>query len=173
MGRIASLACILILSSEVSAGETVELRGVLAQEVWDDLRSKQTVSFSVVRDTAQFLLINTAWITAGILLWRGPAVTREDITTGKEGEEVTLLQDRLTTQPIDMSRLNNFFMNPNKVARNLFVSTSLVGNSKSNKSSGTSIQYISVLDDFRLLVPPVSPVEEDLSVRSPDTWSPV
>ena len=143
MGRIASLACILILSSEVSAGETVDVRGGIVQDVWDDLRSRQTISFSVVRDTAQFLLVNTAWITAGLLLWHGPALTREDITTGEEGE-VSLLQDRLYTQTIDMSRLNNFFMNPNKVARNLYVCTSLVGNPKSHKSAGNcSSQYFS------------------------------
>ena len=127
---LASLTvCLLILSSEVSGQQTVEVSGVTAQTVWQDLRSRQTITFSVVRDTAQFLVVNLAWITAGLLLWRGPALTGQE----RQEEEVTFLQDRLSlsTQTVDASRLNNFFMNPNKVARNMFVSASLVSRSES------------------------------------------
>ena len=116
---LASLVCLLVCLLSGSAGQTVEvspLGGVTAQEVWQDLQSRQTVSFSVVRDTAQFLLFNLTWLTAGLLLWRGPA-TRDHIRTGEEEEEevVTLLQDRFSSQTVDISRLNNFFMNPVKL----------------------------------------------------------
>ena len=116
---LASLVCLLVCLLSGSAGQTVEvspLGGVTAQEVWQDLQSRQTVSFSVVRDTAQFLLVNLAWLTAGLLLWRGPA-TRDHIRTGEEEEEevVPLLQDRFSSQTVDISRLNNFFMNPVKL----------------------------------------------------------
>ena len=142
---LAWLASVLLLCCVARAEETAMVSGVLAQEVWQELRSRQTVSFSVVRDTAQFLVVNLAWITAGLLLWRGPAVTREVHRSGEEeGEEVIFLHDRLSSNTVDISRLNNFFMNPNKVARNLYVCTSLVGNPKSHKSAGNcSSQYFS------------------------------
>ena len=138
---VVRIICVLSLTSSLTAHQTMELSGVTAQAVWDDLRSRQTVTFSVVRDTAQFILVNLAWLTAGLLLWRGPALTmhqREE--EEEEVKEVTFLQDRLSTsiQAIEFSRLNNFFMNPNKVARNMLVCSSLVGNSKSQYSSGNS-----------------------------------
>merc|ERR1711974_423283 len=87
-----------------------QFKEVTFQSVWEQVQSRKTVSFSVVRDTSQFLVINLAWITAGLLLWRGPAVTRAEETEQDE---------------VDISRLNNFFTNPTVVARNLFVCTSL------------------------------------------------
>ena len=126
----AGLSCLLILSSEVSAEETAELGGVVAQDVWEELQSRETVTFSVVRDTVQFLVVNLAWVAAGLLLWRGPAVTRDLASTGEEGEGASI------SNTVDLSRLNNFFMNPNKVARNMYVCTSLVGNFKSHKTPG-------------------------------------
>ena len=66
----------------------------------------------------------------------GPLALTNQQREEEEVEEVTFLQDRVSTQTIEFSRLNNFFMNPNKVARNMFVCTSLVGNFKSHKSPG-------------------------------------
>ena len=83
----AGLSCLLILSSEVRAEETAELGGVVAQDVWEELQSRETVTFSVVRDTVQFLVVNLAWVAAGLLLWRGPAGTRDLASTGQGGEE--------------------------------------------------------------------------------------
>ena len=101
-----------------------QFREVNLQSVWEDVQSRKTVSFSVVRDTAQFLVVNLAWITASLLLWRGPKVT-ENRRAG-ETETLDSLQDRTYYDVIDTSRLSNFFMNPSKVARNLFVCSSLV-----------------------------------------------
>ena len=112
-------SCVLIVTcdgqsrqlSHVAEGMFGQFREVTFQSVWEQVQSRKTVSFSVVRDTSQFLVINIAWITAGLLLWRGPAVTRAEETEEDE---------------VDISRLNNFFTNPTVVARNLFVCTSLV-----------------------------------------------
>ena len=97
-----------------------QFREVSLQSVWDEVQDRKTVSFSVVRDSAQFLLVNTAWITAGLLLWRGPAVTRREDTLQEQ------LQENISQDRVDFNKLNNFFTNPNVVARNLFVCTSLV-----------------------------------------------
>ena len=131
----AGLSCLLILSSEVSAEETAELGGVVAQDVWEELQSRETVTFSVVRDTVQFLVVNLAWVAAGLLLWRGPAGTRDLASTG-QGEEGEGEEGASISNTVDLSRLNNFFMNPNKVARNMYVCTSLVGNLNSHKTPG-------------------------------------
>ena len=57
---------------------------------------------------------------AGLLLWRGPAVTRREDTLQEQ------LQENISQDRVDFNKLNNFFTNPNVVARNLFVCTSLV-----------------------------------------------
>ena len=97
-----------------------QFREVSLQSVWDEVQNRKTVSFSVVRDSVQFLVVNTAWITAGLLLWRGPAVTRREDSLQEQ------LQENISQDRVDFNKLNNFFTNPNVVARNLFVCTSLV-----------------------------------------------
>ena len=110
-----------ILDDMLGNFQSVEL-----QAVWDEIQSRKVVSFSVVRDATQFLVVQTAWLLAGLLLWRGPAVTRRDLVTGDERLE--LLEDKtgFTEASVDVGKLNNFFMNPQHVTRNLFVCASLV-----------------------------------------------
>ena len=108
-----------VLDDMIGNFKSVEL-----QAVWDELQSRKVVSFSVVRDSTQFLVVQAAWLLAGLLLWRGPAVTRRDLITGEE--RVELLEDKVFTETVDVSKLNNFFMNPQHVTRNLVVCASLV-----------------------------------------------
>ena len=108
-----------VLDDMVGNFKSVEL-----QAVWDELQSRKVVSFSVVRDSTQFLVVQAAWLLAGLLLWRGPAVTRRDLVTGQQSVE--LLEDKVFTEAVDMGKLNNFFMNPQHVTRNLIVCGSLV-----------------------------------------------
>ena len=107
--------------AQITDGLFGQFRGVSLQSVWEQVQNRKTVSFSVVRDTAQFLVVNLAWLTAGLVLWRGPAVSR-----GETEFHQTLLQENVSHHVIDIKKLNNFFSNPNVVARNLFVCTSLV-----------------------------------------------
>ena len=102
----------------------VNFKSVELQAVWDDIQSRKVISFSVVRDTAQYLVVQSFWLLAGLLLWRGPAVTRRDLIPGQESAE--LLEDKVFTGAVDVSKLNNFFMNPQHVTRNLVVCASLV-----------------------------------------------
>ena len=108
-----------VLDDMIGNFKSVEL-----QAVWDELQSRKVVSFSVVRDSTQFFVVQAAWLLAGLLLWRGPAVTRRDLITGEE--RVELLEDKVFTETVDVSKLNNFFMNPQHVTRNLVVCASLV-----------------------------------------------
>ena len=108
-----------VLDDMIGNFKSVEL-----QAVWDELQSRKVVSFSVVRDSTQFLVVQAAWLLAGLLLWRGPAVTRRDLITGEE--RVELLEDKVFTETVDVGKLNNFFMNPQHVTRNLVVCASLV-----------------------------------------------
>ena len=108
-----------VLDDMVGNFKSVEL-----QAVWDELQSRKVVSFSVVRDSTQFLVVQAAWLLAGLLLWRGPAVTRRDLVTGQQSVEQ--LEDKVFTEAVDMGKLNNFFMNPQHVTRNLIVCGSLV-----------------------------------------------
>ena len=102
----------------------VNFKSVELQAVWDEIQSRKVISFSVVRDTAQYLVVQSFWLLAGLLLWRGPAVTRRDLIPGQESAE--LLEDKVFTGAVDVSKLNNFFMNPQHVTRNLVVCASLV-----------------------------------------------
>ena len=111
------------ITAQITDGLFGQFRGVSLQSVWEQVQNRKTVSFSVVRDTAQFLVVNLAWLTAGLVLWRGPAVSRGDTRT--PGHQA-LLQENVSHHVIDIKKLNNFFSNPNVVARNLFVCTSLV-----------------------------------------------
>lgn len=113
-----------VLDDMIGNFKSVEL-----QAVWDELQSRKVVSFSVVRDSTQFLVVQAAWLLAGLLLWRGPAVTRRDLITGEE--RVELLEDKVFTETVDVGKLNNFFMNPQHVTRNLVVCASLVSLSAS------------------------------------------
>ena len=61
---------------------------------------------------------------AGILLWKGPLVRRVNERTGEE--RVDFLEDRFSMQAVDTVKLNNFFMNPETVSRNMFVCGALV-----------------------------------------------
>ena len=113
-----------VLDDMIGNFKSVEL-----QAVWNELQSRKVVSFSVVRDSTQFLVVQAAWLLAGLLLWRGPAVTRRDLITGEE--RVELLEDKVFTETVDVGKLNNFFMNPQHVTRNLVVCASLVSLSAS------------------------------------------
>ena len=108
-----------VLDDMVGNFKSVEL-----QAVWDELQSRKVVSFSVVRDSTQFLVVQAAWLLAGLLLWRGPAVTRRHLVTGEQ--RLDQLEDKVFTEAVDMGKLNNFFMNPQHVTRNLIVCGSLV-----------------------------------------------
>ena len=108
-----------VLDDMVGNFKSVEL-----QAVWDELQSRKVVSFSVVRDSTQFLVVQAAWLLAGLLLWRGPAVTRRPLVTGEQ--RLDQLEDKVFTEAVDMGKLNNFFMNPQHVTRNLIVCGSLV-----------------------------------------------
>ena len=120
-----------ILDDTVGNFKSVEL-----QAVWDELQSRKVVSFSVVRDSTQFLVVQAAWLLAGLLLWRGPAVTRRDLVTGEQSVE--LLEDKVFTEGVDVGKLNNFFMNPQHVTRNLVVCASLVSLSVSQYTDANS-----------------------------------
>ena len=102
----------------------VDFKKVELQAVWDEIQSRKVISFSVVRDTAQYLVVQSFWLLAGLLFWRGPALTRRDLIPGEESVE--LLEDKVFTGAVDVGKLTNFFMNPQHVTRNLVVCASLV-----------------------------------------------
>ena len=143
-------------------------KSVELQAVWDEIQSRKVVSFSVVRDAAQFLVVQTAWVLAGLLLWRGPAVTRRDQKSGEESTEV--LENKGLTEAVDVSKINSFFMNPQHVTRNLVVCSSLV--SLPVYCGALPNQVASVHDHGQLLVPALPAVEEDSSHGLPNTRLP-
>ena len=85
-----------VLDDMIGNFKSVEL-----QAVWDELQSRKVVSFSVVRDSTQFLVVQAAWLLAGLLLWRGPAVTRRDLITGEERVEL-LCNDTMLDPNMDL-----------------------------------------------------------------------
>lgn len=74
----------------------------------------------------QFLAVQLVWVVAGLLLWRGPLVTARDESTGQQ-TAFLLDTDRSALGAVDTAKLNNFFMNPQHVTRNLVVCSALVG----------------------------------------------
>ena len=74
----------------------------------------------------QFLVVQLVWVLAGLLLWRGPLVPARDESTGQL-TAFLLDTDRTALGAVDTAKLNNFFMNPQHVTRNLVVCSALVG----------------------------------------------
>ena len=73
----------------------------------------------------QFLAVQLVWVVAGLLLWKGPLVTARDESTGQQ-TAFLLDTDRTALGAVDTAKLNNFFMNPQHVTRNLVVCSALV-----------------------------------------------
>ena len=71
-------------------------------------------------------MVQLVWVVAGLLLWKGPLVTGRDERTGQQ-TAFLLDTDRTALGAVDTAKLNNFFMNPQHVTRNLVVCSALVG----------------------------------------------
>ena len=58
------------------------------------------------------------------MLWKGPLVKRVDERTGVE--DVDFLEERFAVEAVNVKKINNFFMNPQTVTRNIVVCSALV-----------------------------------------------
>ena len=66
----------------------------------------------------QFLFVQMLWISLHLLLWNGSIV--ENRRTGHLGF------DSDTDRRVDLAKIENFFMNPKTVSRNLMVCSGFV-----------------------------------------------
>merc|ERR1712233_154323 len=85
-----------------------QFKTVRIGEVWNELKSQKVVSYTLTRDLTVML-----WISLHLLFWNGSIV--ENRRTGLVGF------DSATDRRVDLAKIENFFMNPKTVSRNLMV----------------------------------------------------
>ena len=102
------------------------------------------------------------WVSLHHLLWKGPATNK--ISSEFKGEETMKVIDA----KVNLSKIANFFMNPQTVARNLLVCTSFV-----SYSLGYCLRndnFVSVRHHLPPLVLPISILENLLAGRPCKRW---
>merc|ERR1712113_1161190 len=124
MGHIA-LLCLLCWGLAVEAKSSMGLlqrskrfsqfKTVRLGEVWNDLKSDKVVSYTLTRDLTVFLFVQMLWISLHLIFWNGSIV--ENRRTGLLGF------DSDTDRRVDLAKIENFFINPKTVSRNLMVCT--------------------------------------------------
>ena len=77
---------------------------------------------------SQFLFVQMLWISLHLLFWNGSIVEKR--RTGLLGF------DSDTDRRVDLAKIENFFMNPKTVSRNLMVCSGFVSVYKCNKKDG-------------------------------------
>merc|ERR1712037_1010642 len=90
-----------------------QFKTVCMGEVWNELKSSKVVSYTLTRDLTVFLFVQMLWISLHLLFWNGSIVEKR--RTGLLGF------DSDTDRRVDLAKIENFFMNPKTVSRNLMV----------------------------------------------------
>jgi len=96
-----------------------QFKDVKLGQAWNELKGDKVVSYTIARDFTQYLAVQLMWVTLHLLIWKGPALKLVDIFN----REDAILEKEFINN-VDMSKITNFFMNPQTVARNMIVCTS-------------------------------------------------